>query len=163
MESKRGDIMTAIELYTDGACSGNPGPGGWGCLLIAGKHARRLSGYEPDTTNNRMELTAVIRGLSALTRPSEVLVTTDSTYVKNAFTEGWLDSWQTKGWKTKTGKPVKNQDLWLELSRLRRVHVLTWEWVEGHSGHLQNELCDELARQAIKSRKGIDERESEGG
>jgi ribonuclease HI len=154
--------MASIELYTDGACSGNPGPGGWGCVLLAGKHARRMSGYEPDTTNNRMELTAVIKGLSALLRPSEVLVTTDSTYVKNAFTEGWLDAWQSKGWKTKTGKPVKNQDLWLELSRLRRVHALSWQWVEGHSGHPQNELCDTLAREAIKFRKGVDERDSGG-
>lgn len=154
--------MTVIELYTDGACSGNPGPGGWGCVLVAGKHTRRMSGFEPDTTNNRMELTAVIRGLSALLRPSEVLVTTDSQYVKNAFTEGWLDGWQAKGWKTRSGGPVKNQDLWMELCKLRRIHALSWQWVEGHSGHVQNEQCDALARNAIKHRKGVDERTEAG-
>lgn len=150
--------MALVSLYTDGACSGNPGPGGWGCVLVAGKNARSLSGYEANTTNNRMELTAVIKGLEALLRSSEVRVVTDSKYVKNAFTEGWLDSWQSKGWKTKEGKPVKNQDLWMELCRLRRLHVLEWEWVKGHSGHSYNELCDGLARQAIMSKKGTDER-----
>lgn len=150
--------MALIALYTDGACSGNPGPGGWGCVLVSGRHSRSRSGYEANTTNNRMELTAVIRGLEALVRPSEVLVVTDSKYVKNAFTEGWLDSWQAKGWKTKDGKPVKNQDLWMELCRLRRIHALEWEWVKGHSGHSYNELCDGLAREAIASRAGKDER-----
>jgi ribonuclease HI len=147
-----------VELYTDGACSGNPGPGGWGCVLISGAHSRRLSGFERETTNNRMELTAVIRGLEALVRHSEVRVVTDSTYVKNAFTEGWLDSWQSRGWKTKDNKPVKNQDLWMELCRLRRMHALQWEWVKGHSGHPLNELCDSLAREAIVKRCGKDER-----
>ncbi len=148
-----------VQLYSDGACSGNPGPGGWGCVLIAGKHVRKLSGYESNTTNNRMELLGVIRGLEALLRTAKVHIVTDSTYVKNAFTEGWLASWQRNGWKTRTGDPVKNQDLWLELCYLQRKHVLTWEWVKGHSGHEYNEICDTLARQAIGRKAGVDERD----
>lgn len=150
--------MPKVELYSDGACSGNPGPGGWGCVLKSGKLERHLSGFETQTTNNRMELMAVIKGLEALTTPCEVLITTDSTYVKNAFTDGWLQSWQNRGWKTATGAPVKNQDLWLELIALSKVHSLTWEWVRGHTGHTYNEICDELARMAIKNKVGTDER-----
>lgn len=150
--------MSDIQLYSDGACSGNPGPGGWGCVLLHGPHGRRLSGFEPHTTNNRMELLGVIRGLEALKKPARVTVTTDSQYVKNAFTAGWLASWQKKGWRTASGEPVKNQDLWGELVHLQRIHVLAWVWVRGHSGHHYNEMCDELARNAIRAKAGIDER-----
>lgn len=150
--------MSEVHLYTDGACSGNPGPGGWACVLVAGDQARLMSGYEPQTTNNRMELMGVISGLEALKRPTNVHVVTDSTYVKNAFTEGWLSSWQRNGWRTSSKEPVKNQDLWLRLCHLQRVHILTWEWVKGHAGHPMNELCDSLARDAIKVKQGVDER-----
>ena len=150
--------MTELKLYTDGACSGNPGPGGWGCVLLAGGVMRKISGYEPATTNNRMELMGVIAGLKALKRPTTVEVFTDSMYVKNAFTEGWLSGWQRNGWKTAQGKSVKNQDLWLELSQLQRMHQLKWTWVKGHSGDLYNEMCDQMARQAITHRSGIDEK-----
>lgn len=150
--------MQKVNLYTDGACSGNPGPGGWGSVLIFNNTVRKMSGYEAETTNNRMELMAVIKGLEALLRPCAVLVTTDSIYVKNAFTEGWLSSWQRNGWKTASGSAVKNQDLWLELIGLSRMHTLSWEWVKGHAGHEYNEMCDELARSAIKKKSGIDER-----
>lgn len=151
-------MTSEVQLYSDGACSGNPGPGGWGCVLVAGKNVRRMSGYEPATTNNRMELMGVIKGLEALLRQARVHVVTDSTYVKNAFTERWLESWQRNGWKTRTGDPVKNQDLWVQLCYLQRKHVLTWEWVRGHSGHEYNEICDRLARSAIGAKGGVDER-----
>ncbi|NBX18410.1 MAG: ribonuclease HI [Proteobacteria bacterium] len=150
--------MAEVHLYTDGACSGNPGPGGWACVLVAGASARLMSGYEAGTTNNRMELMGVISGLEALKRPSKVHVVTDSTYVKNAFTEGWLEGWQRNGWRTSSKEPVKNQDLWLRLCHLQRMHVLSWEWVKGHSGHPMNELCDKLARDAIKDQAGVDVR-----
>jgi ribonuclease HI len=117
-----------------------------------------MSGYDPATTNNRMELMGVISGLEALKRPTRVHIVTDSTYVKNAFTEGWLEGWQRNGWRTSSKEPVKNQDLWLRLCHLQRVHILTWEWVKGHAGHSMNELCDTLARKAIGARKGTDER-----
>jgi ribonuclease HI len=117
-----------------------------------------VSGYEAATTNNRMELLGVIQGLEALKRPTQVHIVTDSTYVKNAFTEGWLEGWQRNGWKTSSKEPVKNQDLWLRLCHLQRMHVLTWEWVKGHSGHTMNDLCDKLARAAIQEKKGRDER-----
>ena len=150
--------MQIVDLFTDGACSGNPGPGGWGAVLIFNNIVRKMSGYEAETTNNRMELTAVIRGLEALVRPCSVVVTTDSVYVKNAFTEGWITSWQNKGWKTSTGSAVKNQDLWLELIGLSRIHTLEWKWIKGHSGHEYNEMCDSLARSAVKNKNGTDER-----
>lgn len=150
--------MSAVHLYTDGACSGNPGPGGWACVLVAGEQARLISGFENSTTNNRMELMGVISGLEALKRPTQVHIVTDSTYVKNAFTEGWLDGWQRNGWRTSSKEPVKNQDLWLRLCHLQRVHVLSWEWVKGHSGHTMNELCDRLARSAIAQKNGKDEK-----
>ena len=150
--------MSAVHLYTDGACSGNPGPGGWASVLVANNQVRMVSGYEAATTNNRMELLGVIQGLEALKRPTQVHVVTDSTYVKNAFTEGWLEGWQRNGWKTSSKEPVKNQDLWLRLCHLQRMHVLTWEWVKGHSGHTMNDLCDKLARTAIQEKKGRDER-----
>lgn len=150
--------MADVHLYTDGACSGNPGPGGWACVLIAGGQARLLSGFDPATTNNRMELMGVINGLEALKRPTNVHIVTDSTYVKNAFTEGWLEGWQRNGWRTSSKDPVKNQDLWLRLCHLQRVHRLSWEWVKGHAGHQMNELCDSLAREAITAKEGVDKR-----
>lgn len=152
--------MSAVHLYTDGACSGNPGPGGWACILVANEQARLISGYDSSTTNNRMELLGVINGLEALKRPTHVHIVTDSTYVKNAFTEGWLEGWQRNGWRTSSKEPVKNQDLWLRLCHLQRVHVLSWEWVKGHSGHLMNDLCDQYARAAIQDKKGRDERKT---
>lgn len=150
--------MAEVHLYTDGACSGNPGPGGWACILVAGPQARILTGYEAATTNNRMELLGVIHGLEALKRPTHVHIVTDSTYVKNAFTEGWLEGWQRNGWRTSSKEPVKNQDLWLRLCHLQRIHKLTWEWVKGHAGHRMNELCDQRARAAIARQSGSDER-----
>lgn len=156
-----GNTMPVIHLYTDGACSGNPGPGGWGSVLLLGDTIRKLSGYEPQTTNNRMELQGVIKGLEALKRPCTVEITTDSKYVKNAFTEGWLAGWQRNGWKTSSREPVKNQDLWMIMCELQRIHSLSWKWVKGHSGDTYNEMCDQLARQAIIQRAGIDERNSQ--
>ena len=150
--------MSVVHLYTDGACSGNPGPGGWGCVLVAGSQARMMSGFDPATTNNRMELMGVISGLEALKKPTQVHVVTDSTYVKNAFTEGWLEGWQRNGWRTSSKEPVKNQDLWLRLCHLQRMHSLSWEWVKGHAGHPMNELCDRLAREAITAKAGTDQR-----
>ncbi|MES2614457.1 MAG: ribonuclease HI [Bdellovibrionota bacterium] len=155
--------MTAsalVTLYTDGACSGNPGPGGWGCILIYGDTKRKLSGYENHTTNNRMELMAVIKGLESLTRSVEVKIITDSQYVKNAFTQGWLKSWKKNNWKTSTKEDVKNKDLWLVLSSLVENHNVSWEWVKGHSGNKYNDICDTIAREAIKLKSGIDERVS---
>lgn len=151
-------MTSHVTLYTDGACSGNPGPGGWGCILIYGEHKRKLSGYENDTTNNKMELTAVIKGLECLKKNMHVHIITDSQYVKNAFTQKWLENWIKNGWKTKSGDAVKNQELWKQLNLLETKHHLTWEWVKGHSGNLYNDMCDELARNAIQNKSGIDER-----
>ena len=151
---------TPVLLYTDGACSGNPGPGGWGCILIYGDDKRKLSGYEKMTTNNRMELLAVIKGLQCLTRRIPVKIITDSQYVKNAFTQGWLKNWRRNNWKTSNRDDVKNKDLWLELSMLVEGYDVTWEWVKGHSGNTYNDLCDSLAREAIRCKTGTDERVS---
>lgn len=142
--------MTRLFVYTDGACSGNPGPGGWGALMIARDgdtvlRSRELSGGEADTTNNRMELLAAINALEALTRPSEVTVITDSAYVKGGVTQ-WIHGWKRNGWKTSTRKPVKNEDLWRRLDDAQARHQVTWEWVKGHAGHPENERADELAR-----------------
>ncbi|MDA8165758.1 MAG: ribonuclease HI [Desulfobacteraceae bacterium] len=137
----------AVEIFTDGACSGNPGPGGWGAILRYGEKERELSGGEPHTTNNRMELTAVIRALSTLQRPCRVVLTTDSQYVQKGISQ-WIHSWKRSGWKTKTG-PVKNVDLWQELDRLNQVHQVEWRWVRGHIGHPENERADELARAGL--------------
>lgn len=136
-----------IEIYTDGACSPNPGTGGWGAVLIshAHDHRRELSGSEFDSTNNRMELTAAIHALEALKQSCRVDLYTDSTYLKNAFEQGWLANWQHKHWKTKGGKPVANQDLWQALLKLDRQHEVKWRWVKGHAGHPQNDRADELA------------------
>jgi ribonuclease HI len=144
-------------MYTDGACSGNPGPGGWGAVLIAGDRRRELSGGQPGTTNNRMELTAAIEALRALRRPSEVDLYTDSTYVKKGITE-WLPAWKRNGWKRRSGRrllPVKNADLWRELDALRSRHDVCFHWLQGHAGHPENERADALARAAIPRKAKI--------
>jgi ribonuclease HI len=143
--------MTAakpVEIFCDGACSGNPGPGGWGTILRYAGTVRELSGYAPETTNNRMELSAAIAGLEALKRPCKVHLTTDSEYLKKGMTE-WLDGWVKKGWKNSQKKDVANRDLWEQLLVLSQIHTIEWHWVRGHAGHAENERCDELARQAI--------------
>jgi len=147
--------LKTIEIFTDGACKGNPGPGGWGALLRYGKHEKKLYGGELDTTNNRMELTAAIEALKALKRPSKVELTTDSVYVKNGINQ-WLEGWKAKGWKTAAKKPVKNQDLWQALDEQVIKHQINWHWVKGHSGHTENEIADELANLGVE--KALNER-----
>lgn len=136
--------LKEVDVYTDGACKGNPGPGGWGALLRHGDHVRELCGGEPDTTNNRMELTAVIRALEALKQRCKVRLHTDSQYVQKGITE-WIVNWKKRGWKTADKKPVKNDDLWRELDQLSAKHDIQWIWVKGHAGHDGNERADELA------------------
>lgn len=138
-----------LKMFTDGACKGNPGPGGWGVLLRYGDTEKELWGGEEATTNNRMELLAVIQGLSALTRPSKLTIVTDSQYVKNGMTQ-WIHNWKSNGWKTAARKPVKNADLWQQLDALVQQHDVNWEWVRGHSGHPENERADELANRGIE-------------
>ncbi|MEJ2610578.1 MAG: ribonuclease HI [Candidatus Thiodiazotropha sp.] len=138
-----------IELYSDGACKGNPGPGGWGVLLRYAEHEKQLYGGEPDTTNNRMELLAVIRGLQQLKKPSQVRVTTDSQYVKNGITQ-WIHSWKRNGWKTAAKKAVKNVDLWQALDSEVQKHQVEWAWVKGHAGHAENEIADQLANRGVE-------------
>ena len=140
--------MSGIEIFTDGACSGNPGPGGWGALLRQGDRTREMSGGESQTTNNRMELMAVIEALNALKKPSAVTLHTDSRYVMDGATR-WLKSWQARGWKTADRQPVKNEDLWRALDDAMARHKIDWRWVRGHSGHVENERADQLARAAI--------------
>jgi len=142
-----------VELFTDGACKGNPGPGGWGALLRYGDVEKELWGGEPETTNNRMELMAVIRGLEALKRPSRVIVTTDSQYVKNGITQ-WIHNWKRNGWKTSAKKPVKNADLWQRLDEAAGRHDIEWQWVRGHTGHAENERADALANRGIEEMVG---------
>ncbi len=134
-----------IELYTDGACKGNPGPGGYGAVLVHNGQRKELSGGFRKTTNNRMELLACIAGLRALKRPSEVILTSDSKYVVNAMARGWAKRWRSKGWKLSPSKPAKNSDLWKELLELCEKHSVTFKWVKGHDGHAENERCDVLA------------------
>jgi len=134
-----------VEIFTDGACSGNPGPGGWGALLRFGQHEKELCGGEAETTNNRMELRAAIEALRALNRPARIELHTDSNYLRGGITE-WIETWKTNGWRTANRKPVKNADLWRELDGLRASHEITWHWVKGHTGHKENERADELAR-----------------
>ena len=137
-----------VEIFTDGACSGNPGPGGWGAILRFGGHERELSGAEPATTNNRMELMAAIAALEALKRPCTVQLTTDSNYVRDGVTK-WIHGWKRNGWRTADKKPVKNMELWQRLDAARASHEVHWHWVKGHSGHPENERADQLARAAI--------------
>ncbi len=139
---------TNINIYADGGCRGNPGPGGWGVLLEAGEHRKELWGGEPDTTNNRMELTAVIRALESLKRPSIVQVHTDSQYVQKGISE-WIHNWKRNGWRTADKKPVKNADLWQILDGLAKEHQVKWTWVKGHAGHPGNERADALANRGI--------------
>ena len=140
--------MKQIRVYTDGACHGNPGPGGWGVVLESRGQVRELLGAQEQTTNNRMELQAAIEALNSLTEPSEVEMVTDSTYLKNGM-QSWLPGWKRKGWKTSEGKPVKNQDLWRQLDALIVTHRVRWRWVRGHSGVEGNERADALANEAI--------------
>lgn len=140
--------MKNIEIFTDGACRGNPGPGGWGALLRCDGHEKRLHGGAADTTNNRMELMAAIEGLAALPEASTVELTTDSQYVRLGITE-WMANWKARGWRTANKKPVKNIDLWQRLDREAARHTVNWHWVKGHSGHRENEIADELANCGI--------------
>lgn len=140
--------MKEVIVYTDGACSGNPGPGGWGAWLISGKHAKELTGGMSETTNNQMELTAAIEGLKSLKGPCHVTLYTDSTYVKDGITK-WIHNWKRNGWRTANRKPVKNADLWQALDKEVENHNITWKWVKGHAGDPGNEKADELARQGM--------------
>lgn len=137
-----------VTIYTDGACKGNPGRGGWGAWLSSNGHEKELFGGERLTTNNRMELTAAVRALEALAEPARVTIVTDSEYLKKAFTDGWLARWQRNGWRTAGRQPVKNQDLWQRLLQLTSFHDVSWEWTRGHAGHEQNEIVDRLALSA---------------
>lgn len=147
--------MDKVILYTDGACKGNPGPGGWGAWLQSGPHSKELFGGEANTTNNRMELMAVIQGLKALKRPCKVALYLDSQYVRQGITE-WIHSWKKKGWKTASNQPVKNADLWRELDTLVHdgVHHIEWHWVKGHAGEPGNEKADELANRGVEQLRG---------
>ncbi|HEC75576.1 MAG TPA: ribonuclease HI [Methylophaga aminisulfidivorans] len=136
--------MDHVELFTDGACSGNPGPGGWGAILRSKGQERELSGSQKNTTNNQMEMMAVIAGLEALSRPCQVTITTDSQYVMKGMTE-WLEGWKARNWRTAAKKPVKNVELWQRMDKAIRQHQVTWQWVRGHQGHIENERADQLA------------------
>ncbi|MEC7490313.1 MAG: ribonuclease HI [Pseudomonadota bacterium] len=142
------DNEIIVEIYTDGACSGNPGPGGWGAILRWGENEKELKGGEQETTNNRMELMAAIQALEALKRPTKAELYTDSTYVQKGITE-WIHSWKKSGWKNSAKKPVKNVDLWQRLDNVVSLHDVTWHWIKGHAGHVENERADELAREGL--------------
>lgn len=144
---------TKVEIFTDGACRGNPGPGGWGALLRFNDKEKQLYGGQANTTNNQMELMAAIKALEALKKSCQVVLTTDSKYVKNGITE-WIHNWQRNGWKTASKKPVKNKELWQELQTQISKHDIEWHWVKGHTGHVENELADELANKAIDELEG---------
>ena len=137
-----------IIIYTDGACRGNPGIGGWGAILVYGDHEKEIKGAEHETTNNRMELTAAIEGLKSLNEPCHVTLVTDSNYVKDGITK-WITNWRKNGWRTAANKPVKNQDLWQQLEQMSHQHTVVWQWVKGHAGHPGNERADQLANVAI--------------
>ncbi len=141
--------MAIVEIFSDGACKGNPGVGGWGALLRMGDTEKELFGGEPNTTNNRMELTAVIEALTVLTRPCDVVVHTDSQYVQKGISE-WIHGWKAKGWKTAAKQPVKNDDLWKQLDKLASQHKVDWRWVKGHAGHVENERADQLANRGVE-------------
>ncbi|NBJ14888.1 MAG: ribonuclease HI [Dehalobacter sp. 4CP] len=141
--------VKSVKIYTDGACSGNPGPGGWAAVLKYGEHEREISGFEGNTTNQRMELTAAVQGLAALKESCSVQVHSDSAYLINAFEQNWLSRWQKNGWQNSQKRPVENRDLWVLLLELTAKHDVVWVKVKGHSGHPENERCDELARKAI--------------
>lgn len=140
--------MKSIVIYTDGACEGNPGPGGWAAVLKYGEHVKEVSGGDPATTNNRMEIQAAISALAILTQACEITLHTDSEYLKKGITE-WVRGWKARGWVTMDKKPVKNQDLWRQLDKLSTHHRISWKWVKGHAGHADNEKCDELAKNEI--------------
>lgn len=144
-----------VEIFTDGACSGNPGPGGWGAILRYKGRTKELKGGEADTTNNRMELTAAIRALEAMKRPVPIDVHTDSQYLRQGVTE-WLPRWQANGWRTAAKKPVKNDDLWRALAELIQTYDVSWHWVKGHAGHPENERADELAREGLQEARDAD-------
>lgn len=145
--------MTNVEIFTDGACKGNPGPGGWGALLRMGTHEKEMSGGEAHTTNNRMEMTGAIRALKALTRPCEINLYSDSKYVIDGITK-WVHGWQKKGWVNASKKPVRNEDLWHELIEAAAPHKINWHWVKGHDGHVENERVDRLASAAAEQAAG---------
>ena len=145
-------MMNKVEIFTDGACKGNPGPGGWGAILRYGTTEKEIYGASKNTTNNIMELTAVIESLKNLKKPCELIITTDSKYVKNGITE-WIHNWKKNGWRTAAKKEVKNKELWIELDSLIQIHSITWDWVKGHSGHPENERADLLANIAIEKLK----------
>ena len=145
-------MMNKVEIFTDGACKGNPGPGGWGAILRYGTTEKEIYGASKNTTNNIMELTAVIESLKNLKKPCELTITTDSKYVKNGITE-WIHNWKKNGWRTAAKKEVKNKELWIELDSLIQIHSITWDWVKGHSGHPENERADLLANVAIEELK----------
>lgn len=146
------NTTSSVELFTDGACKGNPGPGGWGVLLRFGEVEKELCGGASNTTNNRMELQAAIEGLRALTKPCDVVLTTDSEYVRKGITE-WVANWKRRGWRTAAKKPVKNVELWQQLDELSQQHKVEWRWVKGHSGHRENDIADELANKGIQEIK----------
>ena len=148
-------MTESIIIFTDGACRGNPGPGGWGVLLRFGDNEKELWGGEHNTTNNRMELTAAIKGLTALKKDSLVCLTTDSQYLRNGITK-WINNWKNRGWKTADKKQVKNQDLWQQLDEVSKNHEITWHWVKGHSGHPENEMADILANRGIDGLEAIE-------
>jgi len=151
-----------VEIHTDGACSGNPGPGGWAAVLRWRGHEKELSGFEPLTTNNRMELTGAIMALESLKRPMQVRLVTDSTYLRKGITE-WLGAWKARGWKTADKKPVKNVDLWQRLDEAARGHTIEWGWTRGHAGDPLNERADQLATQAIKDARQAEKEAAEAG
>jgi len=142
-------VTPEVVIYTDGACSGNPGPGGWGAILIYGEKEKEICGGDPNTTNNRMELMAAIQALEALNRPCRVELHTDSQYVRNGVTQ-WIAGWKARGWRTAAKEPVKNEDLWKRLDQARLRHEVDWRWVKGHSGHVLNDRADALARKGLK-------------
>jgi ribonuclease HI len=145
--------MSTVSIWTDGACSGNPGPGGWGVILVAGEHRKELFGGEPDTTNNRMELMAAISALEALKKPCDITLHIDSQYVRQGITQ-WIHGWKKNGWKTADKKSVKNAELWQRLEEATKRHRIDWQWVKGHAGDPMNERADELAREGVKQARG---------